>query len=682
MSITKTWIYIQQEGDASRGTTYEENGSPESIQATSLQSYTNYRASAGCISDGLQCLSLQSVAFQTLRLNNLSATFNAVRRQGLNTQLEGGYIVYYDYVSLYALSSAILYVSQNGVQVGQYQGTADYNTSQITFGIPAGEWVCCGEIYDLHVTVIDIFGQSYTSVVTTITTDTLNLVTMTYDSSTTSSVTFDLDYWLDSGFASGWLDVWNEGDDPSTDQPQSHFYFLDGDTSVTASGLDEGTTYIFRVTVTLDDGQGTEIYTAYLNASTAIQGLDTCFYIESTHNSSMTIDITPSGSPNYSPSLQKSSDGINWTEITISTSSSTSIEIPAMGKVYLKGDNPQGFNRSNSAYYCIGSNYSHIIGGNILSLVDSTDFTSLSRVPDYSFCGLFNRDIGLFDSSDVNFGTATTSGQHSCQSMFANCNNMTGGPRLYDFTDLESSAFAYMFSGCTSLAVPSDMSRINVGEWAISGTYDGCTSITSTASMIPLTAGSYSFYNTYRNCTGITTAANIDFRSTVLDSGGAGACASMFYGCSGLVTPPSHLPSTQNGEGNYNNMFRECSSLQSTPSASNVRVFYGPGACDYMFYGCSSLTTGMDIRHITPGVSTQYNLRSMYQNCRSLRAAYAYNTTYGWRYDGISSQARNWITFVATGGTVYAPNASVAAEIPLNSNDGCPSGWSVVTQAP
>lgn len=483
-TITKTWITVGQVGDASRPRVIEENGSPASIQCTGLQTYTNYVVDAGCISDGLQSLAMQRVQFQTLRQNSLTATFNAVRRQGLNTQLEGGYIVYYDYVSLYALSSAILYVYQNGVQVGQYQGTADYNTSQITFGIPANDWVCCGAQYDLHVTVIDIFGASYTTPVTHITTDTLNLVTMAYDSSTTSSVTFDLDYWLDSGFASGWLDYWNEGDDPDVVQPQGHFHFLDGDTSVTANGLDEGTTYIFRVTVTLDDGQGTEIYTAYLNASTA--GTDWSkqyFTITSLENNNY-INLAAHANRDAAVSIDYSFDGETWN--TATAASTVGIRIATLNEgrsIFLRGT----MNSSSTLKRpTILSTKKITASGNIFSLTRKSLFIAgrtdtITSTNLYEFYGLFYSFDSTIDhpklvsAKNVWVGSRnlTTIADYTFSLTFADGRLLEELPNFdkLGLTTLGESAFESMATGTKIKVTPNLCGVSNVGNNALRNAY-------------------------------------------------------------------------------------------------------------------------------------------------------------------------------------------------------------------
>lgn len=484
MSITKTWIYIQQEGDASRGTTYEENGSPESIQATSLQSYTNYRASAGCISDGLQCLSLQSVAFQTLRQNNLSATFFSCRRTGLvGDSTTGGWLVKYSYTSLYALSSVILHVEHEGV-VSEYQGTVDYNNHQLVFNILPNEWECCGEQYDISAKIYDIYGTFYQSTVTGIITDTFNLVTMEYASRTTSSVTFNLEYWLDSGFASGWLDYWDENQDPDTEQSQGHFHFFDGDTSVTANGLNEGTTYIFRVTVTLDDGQGTEIYTAYVYKATA--GTDWSkqyFTITSLENNNY-INLAAHANRDAAVSIEYSYDGETW--YTETASSTVGVRIATLNEgrsIFLRGT----MNSSSTLKRpTILSTKKITASGNIFSLTRKSLFIAgrtdtITSTNLYEFYGLFHSFDSTIDhpklvsANNVWVGSRnlTTIADYTFSLTFADCSLLEELPNFdkLGLTTLGESAFESMATGTKIKVTPNLCGVSNVGNNALRNAY-------------------------------------------------------------------------------------------------------------------------------------------------------------------------------------------------------------------
>ncbi|MBR3467154.1 MAG: hypothetical protein IKH15_08060 [Bacteroidales bacterium] len=619
-TIEKTYIFVRKEGGGEEHV-YEESGWEPSIVADELTPYTNYRAEGGAIVDGLQATAENRVSFQTLRRNNLTATFNAVRRQGLGTIDEGGWKVYYDYTSLYALSSAILYVSQNGTQVGQYQGVADYNTHQITFGIPANDWVCCGEQYDLHVTVIDIFGQSYTTPVTTITTDVFNSVSMNYASSTTSSVTFDLDYWLDYGFASGWLDVWNEGDDPDVDQPQDHYHFFEGDTQVTADGLEDGTTYIFRVTITLNDGQGTEIYTAYQNASTQIDWSTKYLTVQNEYEGWNTLVLTALSSKTALSSTTydySTDDGATWTTVTDTNGNGRRISFSR--RILLRHTGAMcTYNSQTYTYYwhTIDCLQPFSVAGNALSLLYGSDYSqSGNTVPTLGLSRVF-RGTKVVDAKNLYLGIPFANNSESnFERMFEECAYLKEGPSLPN-TALTRLCYHFMFSEDTLLEKFPELPAQQLQE--------DC----------------YEF---------------------------------IFSGCTGVTTPMASLPSRDIPAGAYAGMFQGCTGLLSTPDLSSaVRV--GRYGMSDMFRDCKSLTKGADISNVV-----QCDIPSfvgMYRGCSELRMAYA-PTVSDWTTTVVGdANCQRWLQDVYADGELHA-NTSIQGNIPTDSVNGCPSGWTVV----
>lgn len=110
----------------------------------------------------------------------------------------------------------------------------------------------------------------------------------------------------------------------------------------------------------------------------------------------------------------------------------------------------------------------------------------------------------------------------------------------------------------------------------------------------------------------------------------------MFSGCTSLVTPPE-LPATTLAERCYHRMFDGCTSLATAPALPAVILKNGCYA--YMFFGCSNLA------HI-----------------EMLGAAIGEESLYYW-VDGVSE----------SGSFIKAKNAN----IPIDSNDGIPSGWNV-----
>ena len=119
--------------------------------------------------------------------------------------------------------------------------------------------------------------------------------------------------------------------------------------------------------------------------------LSECFSIRSTW-SGATTTVTFNGNPQTD--IEYSTDKVNWTKITETTT------IPTYNKTYFRGNNPDGFSKSATDYVSFlagGSSQNYYLEGNIMSLVNGSDFaTNYSTIPaDYCFYSLFTDKAGL-----------------------------------------------------------------------------------------------------------------------------------------------------------------------------------------------------------------------------------------------------------------------------------------------
>ena len=127
-----------------------------------------------------------------------------------------------------------------------------------------------------------------------------------------------------------------------------------------------------------------------------------------------------------------------------------------------------------------------------------------------------------------------------------------------------------------------------------------------------LSGKDYAFYYLFNDCTTLTSAKNLSLPATTL----ATKCYQyMFYGCSSLTTAPE-LPATTLAQNCYNNMFYGCTSLTTAPELPATtlanRCYY------YMFYGCTKLATAPALPATT---LADYCYYSMLQGCTSLTTA-------------------------------------------------------------
>ena len=257
------------------------------------------------------------------------------------------------------------------------------------------------------------------------------------------------------------------------------------------------------------------------------------FYIENTYNGNNTITLTTTKyktpSSNYSTTVQYSKDKENWTNLTFSTSTPKTISMSIGERVYFRNDNGK-FNYtdgSNWYYTTFTATNSHIVGGNIVSLLKYTNMETFTLTKQGCLEKLFEGDVSLTDSRNLIFPNTTSSFCYS--TMFRNCRNMITSPLTLPATTLKD----------------------------------------------------YSYNNMFLNCNKLTTTPNI-LATTLADS----CCSGMFTRCTSLTSAPE-LPAKELAHGCYNGMFRECTALTSAPELlSKVLV---EGCYQQMFNGCSSL---------------------------------------------------------------------------------------------
>lgn len=220
------------------------------------------------------------------------------------------------------------------------------------------------------------------------------------------------------------------------------------------------------------------------------------FRIKNTSNTDGVFTITRVGSPTTAY-LKYSLDGVNWT--TANLSADFSLAVGAGANVYMKGTNARGFNRNTSSYYKIAMNVNHTIGGNIMSIVDETNYATVTSIPSYCFAHLFNGDTYLVNAG-VNFGSVTSIGNNGCVYMYRNCTSLTTPSDFSSVTSIDSDGCSLMYGGCTSLTTGGDLSSItSVQRGGLAGFYLGCTSLTKVTTPNVSSWDTYAFNNWLEN---------------------------------------------------------------------------------------------------------------------------------------------------------------------------------------
>ena len=234
----------------------------------------------------------------------------------------------------------------------------------------------------------------------------------------------------------------------------------------------------------------------------------------------------------------------------------TPIDVAAGGKVAFYGNGISITKYNGTQIGGDGDGFKCKVYGNIMSLVDETDFaTNYNTLPaDYTFYNLFYGNAKLTDASGL----------------------------LLPAMMLTNNCYDGMFQGCTSLTTaPKELPAMTLAEKCYSYMFHGCSSLTTAPKLPAETLAGYCYAHMFAVCKALTTAPKLP--ATTL----AGNCyAYMFAECSQLTETPK-LPATSASAGCcYEGMFGNCTSLTTAyvKAAKNAN-------CNYMFYGCTNAVT-------------------------------------------------------------------------------------------
>ena len=244
----------------------------------------------------------------------------------------------------------------------------------------------------------------------------------------------------------------------------------------------------------------------------------------------------------FSKTIEYSKNGGDWTSITSSLvtisegeepviiSGGTKIQVVSGDTIQFRGNNSAYSELENMGFSMFGSFNSRCkVKGNIMSLINSTDFTNLTTLESGgTFVSLFNLFVNLTDASELLL-PATTLSDYCYESMFSNCTSLTTAPEL-PATALTEGCYENMFYSCGLTGAPA-LPATTLAEWCYDSMFSDCTGLTSVpVNYLPVTTLTESCYSyMFRGCTNLTQAPELP--ATTL----ANECYYyMFYGCSNL----------------------------------------------------------------------------------------------------------------------------------------------------
>ena len=394
----------------------------------------------------------------------------------------------------------------------------------------------------------------------------------------------------------------------------------------------------------------------------------------------------------YTKTIEYSKDnGETWTNITSAAGNTApSISVVSGDTVQFRGNNANYGTGSPSYYNCFsGSTAQFSVKGNIMSLINSTDFKDISTISStYCFSYLFYNCIGLTVASKLLLPATTLSERcynhmfDGCNSlvqspdlpaetlaqscyyqMFYNCTSLTTAPAL-PATTLASGCYYGMFFGCTGLTTAPELPATTLATLCYGYMFQGCTSLTTAPELPATTLAPSCYYGMFRSCGRLTTAPTLS--ATALTS----ECYSlMFAGCNSLTGAPE-LPATILAEGCYQSMFNRCTSLEQGPSSIGTfaTTMMPASACSAMFSGCTSLAQAPELPVTT---LANYCYQYMFSGCRNLNYIKCLATDIS-----VTNCTRSWVNGVASTGRFECPSTTDWSS--KTGNDGIPTNWTRV----
>lgn len=411
----------------------------------------------------------------------------------------------------------------------------------------------------------------------------------------------------------------------------------------------------------------------------------------------LTFNIISGGTINWTASdssvtktIEYKLNGGEWVSITSNTGASApTITVNTGDKIKFRGSNTS-YSDYASSYSTFGSSTAvFAVEGNIMSLINSTNFATLTALQSkYTFNGLFNNCKGLTSAENLVL-PATTLADSCYYNMFYGCSSLTTAPKELPADTLTTNCYVQMFCNCTSLTKVPKLPATTLATYCYRYMFGGCTSLTTAPELPATTLANNCYYQMFYKCSSLATAPALPARTL------ANYCYYyMFLGCTSLTEAPE-LPATTLAQNCYDSMFYGCKSLTQAPvlpANSLARNCY-----KYMFAGCTSLTTAPELPATTLAQDC-YN--SMFDSCTSLvnapelPAEILDSGCYSYMFYGCaklkyikclatdisaSGCLSNWVDGVAATGTfVKSLNMS---EWTTGIN-GIPNGWTVLNYVP
>ena len=228
------------------------------------------------------------------------------------------------------------------------------------------------------------------------------------------------------------------------------------------------------------------------------------FYIENISDNTNTITFKKyiSNTPDFT--VYYSLNTIDWSSMgAISTTGISTTISPHSRRYFRAKTDAWGNNSSNYGNY-IQCSEQFKVGGNIMSLLYGNTFNGQTEFPSGSFknfAGLFRNNTNLVSASNLLL-PATTANSSCFAYMFKGCTSLTTAPAL-PATTLASNCYSYMFQSCNSLTTAPALPATTLAGLCYEAMFTGCTGLTETPILRATTLTNYCYYLMFSACTNI-----------------------------------------------------------------------------------------------------------------------------------------------------------------------------------
>ena len=268
--------------------------------------------------------------------------------------------------------------------------------------------------------------------------------------------------------------------------------------------------------------------------------------------------------------VEYSKDLKTWEPINTTTSGyGFGVTLASGDKVYFRGNNPDGFNKSSTDYTNFEILKKVSASGNVMSLIDpSCAATTIPR--EYCFWELFSGCTGLTTAPKL---PATTLTEGCYQHMFKKCKGLTQTP-LLPATNLAKRCYQYMFDSCESLeSAPTELPATTLAESCYCGMFYMCTKLENAPKLPATTLVKSCYSRMFEACDGLVSAPDLP-APTLVES----CYAYMFYSCGKLnyikclatdIAATDCLKQWVNSAGNGSGTFVKATGMSSWPTGMN-----------------------------------------------------------------------------------------------------------------